>query len=92
MNKLAEQRRGDCCITRGVDSGEKTLDTTITESRRRQVFLECLFWVVFNSVEFYLSRQLTQENYGIVKSKEKRELCMHVLDSATDYIKIKRRV
>ena len=28
MNKLAEQRRGDCCITRGVDSGEKTLDTT----------------------------------------------------------------
>ena len=29
MNKLAEQRRGDCCITRGVDSGEKTLDTTI---------------------------------------------------------------
>ena len=29
MNKLAQQRRGDCCITRGVDSGEKTLDTTI---------------------------------------------------------------
>ena len=29
MNKLAENRRGDCCITRGVDSGEKTLDTTI---------------------------------------------------------------
>ena len=29
MNKLAEYRRGDCCITRGVDSGEKTLDTTI---------------------------------------------------------------
>ena len=29
MNKLAEYRRGDCCITRGVDSSEKTLDTTI---------------------------------------------------------------
>ena len=29
MNKLAEYRIGDCCITRGVDSGEKTLDTTI---------------------------------------------------------------
>ena len=29
MNKLAEERRGDCCITREVDSGEKTLDTTI---------------------------------------------------------------
>ena len=29
MNKLAEYRRGDCCITRGVDSGEKALDTTI---------------------------------------------------------------
>ena len=29
MNKLAEYKRGDCCITRGVDSGEKTLDTTI---------------------------------------------------------------
>ena len=29
MNKLAEYRRGDCCITRGVDSGEKKIDTTI---------------------------------------------------------------
>ena len=29
MNKLAEYRRGDCCISRGVDSREKTLDTTI---------------------------------------------------------------
>ena len=29
MNKLAEYRRGDCYITRGVDSGEKMLDTTI---------------------------------------------------------------
>ena len=29
MNKLAEQRRGDCYITRGVDYGEKTLDTTV---------------------------------------------------------------
>ena len=29
MNKLAEYRRGDCCVTRGVDSGEKTLDTTV---------------------------------------------------------------
>ena len=28
MNNLAQQRRGDCCITRGVESGEKTLDTT----------------------------------------------------------------
>ena len=61
-------------------------------SRRRQVFPECLFWVVFNSVQFYLSRQLTQENHGIVESKEKRELCMHLLDSATDYIKIIRHV
>ena len=39
----------------------------ITERRRRQVFPECLFWVVFNSVQFYLSRQLTQENHGIVE-------------------------
>ena len=29
MNKFAEQRRGDCCITIEVDSGEKTLDNTI---------------------------------------------------------------
>ena len=29
MNELAEQRRGDCCITRRVDSSEKTLDTFI---------------------------------------------------------------
>ena len=29
MKKLAEYRRGDRCITRGVDSGQKTLDTTI---------------------------------------------------------------
>ena len=64
----------------------------ITERRRRQVFPECLFWVVFNSVQFYLSRQLTQENHGIVESKEKRELCMHLLDSVTDYIKIMRYV
>ena len=64
----------------------------MTERRRRQVFPECLFWVVFNSVQFYLSRQLTQENHGIVESKEKRELCMHLLDSATDYIKIMRHV
>ena len=60
----------------------------ITERRRRQVFPWCLFWVVFNSVQVYLSRQLTQENHGIVESKEKRELCMHLFDSATDYIKI----
>ena len=64
----------------------------ITERRRRQVFPGCLFWVVFNSVQFYLSRQLTQENHGIVESKEKRELCMHLLDSAADYIKIMRHV
>ena len=60
----------------------------MTERRRRQVFPECLFWVVFNSVQFYLSRQLTQENHGIVESKEKREFCMHLLDFATDYIKM----
>ena len=64
----------------------------ITERRRRQVFPEWLFWVVFNSVQFYLSRQLTQENHGIVESKEKRELCMHLLDSATYYVKIMRHV
>ena len=64
----------------------------VTERHRRQVFVECLFWVVFYSVQFYLSRQLTQENHGIVESKEKRELCMHLLDSATDYIKIMRHV
>ena len=45
----------------------------ITERRRRHVFPECLFWLVFNSVQFYLSRQLIQENHGIVKPKEKRE-------------------
>ena len=28
----------------------------------------------------FLARQLTQENHGIVESKEKRELCMHLLD------------
>ena len=61
----------------------------MTERRRRQVFPQCLFWVVFNSIQFYLSRQLTR---GIVESKEKRELCMHLLDSATDYIKIMRHV
>ena len=43
----------------------------ITERRCRQVFPGCLFWVVFNSVQFYLSRQLTQENHGIVESKER---------------------
>ena len=64
----------------------------IPERCHRQVFPECHFWVVFNSVRFYLSRQLTQENHGIVESKEKRELCMHLLDSATDYIKIMRHV
>ena len=32
-----------------------------TERRRRQVFPGCVFWVVFNGVQFYLSRQLTQE-------------------------------
>ena len=51
------------------------------------------FWVSFlgclQQCSFYLSIQLTQENHGIVESKEKRELCMHLLDSATDYIKIK---
>ena len=57
-----------------------------TERRRRQVFPGCVFWVVFNSVQFYLSRQLTQENHGIVEFKEKRELWMHLLDSATDYM------
>ena len=31
-------------------------------------FAEFLFWVVFNSVQFYLSRQLTQENHGIVEA------------------------
>ena len=61
-------------------------------SRRRQVFRECLFWVVFNSVQFYLSRQLTEENHGIVEFKEKRELCIHLLDSATEYIKIMSHV
>ena len=50
----------------------------INERRRRQVFPECLFLVVFNSFQFYLSRQLTQKNHGIVESKEKRELCMHL--------------
>ena len=45
----------------------------------------CLFWVVFNSVQFHLSRQLTRENHGIVESKEKRELCIHLLHSATNY-------
>ena len=65
---------------------------TVFVSRRRQVFPECLFWVVFNSVQFYLSRQLTQENHGIVEFKEKRELCIHLLDSATDYIKIMSHV
>ena len=64
----------------------------ITERRRRQVFPVCLFCVVFNRVQFYLSRQLTQENHGIVESKEKRELCMHLLYSANDYIKIMRHV
>ena len=63
----------------------------ITERCRSQVFPECHFWVVFNSVQFYLSRQLAQENHGIVESKEKRELCMHLLDSSTDYIKIMRQ-
>ena len=46
-------------------------------------FPGCLFSVVFNS--------LTQENHGIVESKKKRELYMHLLESATDYIKIMRR-
>ena len=32
MIKLAEQR--DFCITRGVDSGEKTLDTTSGNERK----------------------------------------------------------
>ena len=64
----------------------------ITARRRRQVFSWCLFWVVFNSVQFYLSRQLAQENHGIVESKAKRELCMHLLDSSTDYIKVMRHV
>ena len=50
----------------------------INERRRRQVFPECLFLVVFNSFQFYLWRQLTQKNHGIVESKEKRELCMHL--------------
>ena len=54
-----------------------------TERRRRQVFPGCVFWVVFNGVQFYLSRQLTKENHGIVESK-KREFCMYFLDSATD--------
>ena len=65
---------------------------TVFVSRRRQVFPECLFWVVFNSVQFYLSRQLTQENHGIVEFKEKSELCIHLLDSETDYIKIMSHV
>ena len=63
-------------------------DVVYTERRCRQVFPECLFWVVFYSVQFYLSRQLTQEKHGIVESKEKRELCMYLLDFTTDYIKI----
>ena len=57
-----------------------------TERRPRQVFSGCVFWIVFNSIQFCLSRQLTQENHGIVEFKEKRKLCMHLLDSATDYI------
>ena len=62
----------------------------ITERRRRQVFLSVFFGL--SSTVFYLSRQLTQENHGIAESKEKRELCMHLFDSATDYIKIMRHV
>ena len=57
-----------------------------TERGRRQVFPGCVFWVVFNGVQFYLSTQLTQESHGIVESKEKREFCMYLLDSATDCI------
>ena len=64
----------------------------ITARRPRQVFSGCLFWVVCNNVQFYLSRQLAQENHGLMESKAKRELCMHLLDSATDYIKIMRHV
>ena len=40
---------------------------------------------IFN---FIYPKQLTRENYGIVESKEKRELCMPLHESATDYIKI----
>ena len=57
-----------------------------TKRRRRQVFSGCVFWVVFNSIQFFFSRQLTQESHGIVESKEKREFCMYLLDSATDCI------
>ena len=34
----------------------------------------------------------TQEKHDIVGSKEKREFCMHLLDFATDYIKIMRQL
>ena len=64
-----------------IDGG----DVCTTERRRRQVFPGCVFWVVFNGVQFYLSRQLTKESHGIVESK-KREFCMYFLDSATDCI------
>ena len=68
------------------------LTDALTERRRRQVVPGCLFWVFVNSVQFYLSRQLTPETHGIVESKEKRELRTHLLDSETDYIKIMRHV
>ena len=45
-----------------------------TERRRRQVFPGCVFWVVFNGIQFYLSRQLTQEPWHCGVQREERIL------------------
>ena len=61
-----------------------------TESRRRQVFLSVFSGL--SSTVFSFIYQDNLLNHGIVKSKEMRELCMHLVDSATEYIKIMRHV
>ena len=56
--------------------------------RRRQVFLSVFSGLSSKIFYFIYPKQLTQENYGIVESQEKRALCMPLLESATDFIKM----
>ena len=57
--------------------------------RRRQVFPnKCIFWVVFKNFILFIQNNLLKRATALcIVSKEKRELCMPLLESATDFIK-----
>ena len=56
--------------------------------RRRQVFPKCIFWVVFKNFILFIQNNLLKRAMALcIVSNEKIELCMPLLESATDFIK-----